>query len=66
MQGKRFLKAGEKMNLIPKQSEKSLSYWCSWYTQNIVAMMDNVNKFPPEIAAAMKTGENGAMVAPTL
>lgn len=48
------------MNLIPEKNEKSLSYWCSWHTQNIVALMDCANKFPPEIAAAMKEGANGA------
>jgi hypothetical protein len=51
------------VNLIPNQSEKSLSYWCSWHTQNIVAMIDNTDKFPADIATAMKSGENGAMGA---
>ncbi len=27
------------MNLIPKQNKNSLSYWCSWQTQNIMAVM---------------------------
>ena len=48
------------MNLIPEKNESSLSYWCSWHTQNIVAMMDCASKFPPEIAAAMKEGADGA------
>lgn len=51
------------MNFIPSQNEKSLAYWCSWHTQNIVALMDNESKFPPEIAAAMKVGGNGAQGA---
>ena len=48
------------MNLIPDKSEKSLSYWCSWHTQNIVAVKNCSDKFPPEIAAAMKQGGAGA------
>ena len=51
------------MNLIPDKSEKSLSYWCSWHTQNIVAVKDCSAKFPPEIAAAMKQGDAGAQGA---
>lgn len=27
------------MNLIPSQNKNSLSYWCSWQVQNIVAIM---------------------------
>ncbi len=48
------------MNLIPDKSENSLSYWCSWHTQNIVAAKAGADHFPPEVAAAMKQGADGA------
>lgn len=48
------------MNLIPDRNGSSLSYWCSWHTQNIVAVKNCSDKFPPEIAAAMKQGDAGA------
>ena len=48
------------MNLIPELPSKSMAYWCSWHTQNIVALMDLDSKFPPEIATAMKEGAAGA------
>ena len=48
------------MNLIPESNPHSLSYWCSWHTQNIVALMDSTSKFPPEIARSMKEGADGA------
>ena len=51
------------MNFIPSKSEQTLSYWCSWHTQNIVAMMDFADQFPADLVAAMKTGANGAMGA---
>ena len=48
------------MNLIPNKSEKSLSYWCSWHTQNIIAVLDFSDCFPAEIAAKMRGGVSDA------
>lgn len=51
------------MNLIPGKNKNSMSYWCSWHTQNIVAMLDRADKLPADVLAAMMQGSDGAKSA---
>lgn len=54
------------MTLIPSKNENSLSYWCSWHTQNIVAKIDCMEKYPPEEAQRRVQGGDGARLARTM
>jgi len=54
------------MSLIPQKNENSLSYWCSWHTQNIVAKIDCMEKYPAEEAQMMVQGANGSRLARTM
>ena len=54
------------MSLIPSRNENSLSYWCSWHTQNIVAKIDCMEKYPPEEAQRRVEGGDGARLARTM
>ncbi len=54
------------MSLIPSRNETSLSYWCSWHTQNIVAKIDCMEKYPPEEAQRRVQGGDGARLARTM
>ena len=54
------------MTLIPSKNENSLSYWCSWHTQNTVAKIDCMEKYPPEEAQRRVQGGDGARLARTM
>jgi len=47
----------------PGKETDSLSYWCSWHTQNIVAKIDCMKKYSKEEASLMLLGENGSTLA---
>lgn len=49
------------MNLIPKQNKNSLSYWCTWQAQNIVAIMqgDGARSARDVLDQTLVFGENG-------